>query len=126
MNPRDIESNLDIETLKLGSKESGDSVLVLMHVTYLAHLLCTYIQLTSTFLHAQASPPDYCSRLGSAPTATAHAQNVLHSRLSRKYVQKNLRLRAAMHYVIGNDVVYVYVIGWSAVVNSTSNAVRKE
>ena len=37
MNPRDIESTLHIETLKLGSKGSGDSVLVLMHVTYLAH-----------------------------------------------------------------------------------------
>ena len=51
-----IESTLHIETLKLGSKGSGDSVLVLMHVTYLSHLLCAYIQLTSTFLHAHASP----------------------------------------------------------------------
>ena len=73
-----IESILHIETLKLGSKGSGDSVLVLMHVTYLAHLLCTYIQLTSTFLHA-LSPPDYWSGLGSAPPATAHVQNMLHS-----------------------------------------------
>jgi len=71
-------------TLKLGSKGSGDSVLVLMHVTYLSHLLCTYIQLSSTLLHAQASPPDYCSGLGSAPPATAHAQNVLHSETKSK------------------------------------------
>ena len=34
MNPRDIESTLHIETLKLSSKGSGDSVLVLIHVTY--------------------------------------------------------------------------------------------
>ena len=34
-----LVSTLYIETLKLGSKGSGDSVLVLMHVTYLAHLL---------------------------------------------------------------------------------------
>ena len=78
MNPRDIESTLHMETLKLGSKGSGDSVLVLMHVTYLAHSLCTYIQLTSTFLHA-LSPPDYWSGLGSTPPATVHVQNMLHS-----------------------------------------------
>ena len=69
MNPRDTESTLHIETLKLGSKESGDSVLVLMHVTYLAHLLCTYIQyiLTCTglaprlLLRARLRPTRYCA-----------------------------------------------------------------
>ena len=88
MNPRDIESTLHIEILNLGSKGSGDSVLAFMHVTYLAHSLCTYIQLTSVPLHAQVSPPDYCSGLGSVPSATAHAQNVLHSKVHPK---KNLR-----------------------------------
>ena len=86
MNPRDIESTLHIEILKLGSKRNGDSVLAFMHVTYLAHSLCTYIQLTSVPLHAQASPPDYSSGLGSVPPATAHAQNVLHSKVHPKKI----------------------------------------
>ena len=88
MNPRVIESILHIETLKLGSKGSSDSVLTLMHVTYLVHLLRTY--LTSTFLHVQASPPGYCSGLGSAPPATAHAQNVLHLETKSKVRPKKI------------------------------------
>ena len=74
MNPRDIESILHIKTLKLGSKGRGDSILVLMHVTYLVHLLCT----------------DFCSGLGSAPPATAHAHNVFHSETKSKVLPKKL------------------------------------
>ena len=68
---------------------SGDSLPVLVQVTKdtsHAHLLtvCVYMFLCR-FLHAQASGIN-CSLLGSAPTNTAHAQNLL--RLSQKYVKK--------------------------------------
>ena len=66
---------------------SGDSVLVLMHVTYLAHLL-TVRSLASQGIGGSGSR-DYasyqyiliCTRLAPrlAPTATAHVHNVLHS-----------------------------------------------
>ena len=79
----DIQSTLHIETLKLGSKGSGDSVLVLMHVTYLAH---SYIQLTSAFLPAQASPPDYCSGLGTRPVMELDMSSTLSNLLTFKKV----------------------------------------
>ena len=70
---------------------SGNSVLVLMHITYLAHLLtvCSLAGQTLSAsggsalrdyyaVHSHMCPQIICSGLGSAPTATAHAQNVLH------------------------------------------------
>ena len=93
MNPRDIESTLHIETLKLGSKGSGDSVLVLVHVTYFAHLLCMYQYiLTCTglaprvLLRARLRPTRYC----------ACAEHVL----SRKNAQKRIS-PAHTHVVAG-------------------------
>ena len=78
---------------------SGDSVLVLMHVTFLAHLLTVCSLATQTLSASGGSGSQdhafyqyiltctgLASGLGSAPTATAHAQNVLHS--ENKYVQK--------------------------------------
>ena len=37
------------------------------------------------FQYILTSSPDYCSELGSAPTATAHAQNVLHSETTEDF-----------------------------------------
>ena len=78
--PKGLESTLHIETLKLGGKRSGDSVLVLMRVTYLAYLLRVYSLPVHSYMHR----PRYYSGLGSAPTATVHAQNVSHSETKLK------------------------------------------
>ena len=56
----------------------------LMHVTYLAHFTMYVYTAYQYILTYTGSPPDYCSGLGSATPATAHAQNVLHSETKSK------------------------------------------
>ena len=48
--------------------------------------------LVDDFSSYYTSPPNYCSGLGSAPTATAHAQNQLYSETKSKVRPKKIEL----------------------------------
>jgi len=78
-----IHSSRRLETLKLGSKGSGDSVLVLMHVSLHIYYVPIYSVPVHSYMH-RPHPQIICSGLDSAPTATAHVQNVLHSETKSK------------------------------------------
>ena len=144
-NPKWTQETFKLDGRMLGS---GDSVLVLMHVTFLAHLLTVCSLATQTLSASGGSgsqdhafyqyiltctglawrPQIICSGLGSAPTATAHAQNVLHS--ENKYVQKKIstcrRSTVLWRHVQGNEMYMLNVRSgkWPPKGNSFANTVR--
>ena len=117
MNPMDIESTLHIETLRLGSK--GSALYLFSCILLAFHIY--YVRIYSLPVYAQASPPDYCSGLGSAPPATAHVQNVLHWETNSKVRPKNISQIRANFFGRTFDLVRVQHVlrvrssGWGGV-----------